>query len=103
MKIQGHRHDQARNSKTVADFLHQNSSRSKGRRSNIVTAVVVHDDANGKVDTGRNATAKCESLGVFARVCHLRDDGKIRWYSAEPTEQRDQVSTLSQTLHWLVI
>ena len=88
MEIQGHGHDQARNSKTVADFLHQNSSRSKGGRSNIVTAVVVHDDADGKVDAGRNATAKRKSLGILARVCHLRDDGKIGWNATKCENNR---------------
>lgn len=88
MKIQGHGHYQSRNCKTVADFLHQDSGRSKGGRSDVVTAVVVYDDADSKVHAGCNATAECESLGVFARVCHLRDNGKVGWNSAKCEDDR---------------
>lgn len=88
MEIQGHRHDQTRNSKTVADFLHQDSSRSKGRRSNIVAAVVVHDDANGEVNAGRDSTAECEGLRIFSWVCHLRDNGKIGGNATEGKDNR---------------
>jgi hypothetical protein len=88
MKIQGHGHDQSRDRETIADFLHQNTGGSECRRSNVVAAVVVHNNADGKIYTSRNATAQCESLRVFSRVCHLRDDGKVGWYAAESKDDR---------------
>jgi hypothetical protein len=92
MKIQGHGHNKSRDCKTIANFLHQNTSRSECRRSNVVATVVVHDDADGKVDTSRNTTAKCESLRVFSRVCHLRDDGEVGRHAAESEDDRGNCS-----------
>jgi hypothetical protein len=75
-------HEKARKDQAVANFLHENTSRPKGRRSHIRTAVVIDNDTNDDVDNGGGPLADQDGSGVEARVLHLGCDREVSWQAA---------------------
>jgi hypothetical protein len=74
VSVEGSRDDQTRKSQTVGDLLDSLSSRSESRRSNIGTAVVVHNNADNDVNDSDDALAKDQSLLVVLGLSHLSSD-----------------------------
>lgn len=64
-------HKKTRKNQSIANFLHENTSRSKSRRSHIRTAIVVDDDTDDDVNDGSGSLADQNRAGVKARVLHL--------------------------------
>lgn len=63
-------------SKTITDPLHQSPSRSKGRRSDIDTAVPVDDSSNCDVDSCNDEMAEPDDPKTESLIPHLGNDGE---------------------------
>ena len=81
MNVQDLGDKKTRKNQAVADFLHENTSRSKSRRSHIRTAIVVDNDSDDDVDNGGSSLADQNRAGVESWVLHLGCDGKVGWNS----------------------
>lgn len=64
-------HKKTRKNQSIANFLHENTSRSKSRRSHIRAAIVVDNDSDDDVNDGSGSLADQNRAGVKARVLHL--------------------------------
>jgi len=74
VSVECSRHNQTRESQTVADLLDGLSSRSESGRSDIGTAVVVDNNADNDVNNSDDALAKDQSLLVVLGLSHLSSD-----------------------------
>ena len=88
MNVQDLSHEKTWKDQAVADFLHENTSRSKSRRSHIRTAVVVDNDSDDDVNNCSGSLADQNRAGVKTRVLHLRCDGEIGWNASVTKNQR---------------
>ena len=88
VNVQDLSHEKTWKDQAVADFLHENTSRSKSRRSHIRTAVVVDNDSDDDVNNRGGSLADQNRAGVKPRVLHLRCDGKIGWNASVTKNQR---------------
>lgn len=74
MSVECSRDNETRESQAVADLLDGLSSRSKSRRSDISTAVVVNNNADNDVNNSDDALAKDQGLLVVLGLSHLSSD-----------------------------
>lgn len=74
--------NQSRKSQSVADLLHQRSSRTKSGRSNVRSTEIVDNNSNGNVHRSHDRLAANHSLCVMTRVAHLRSDVEEGWRSS---------------------
>ena len=88
VNVQDLSHEKTGKDQAVADFLHENTSRSKSRRSHIRTAVVVDNDSDNDVNNRGGSLADQNRACVETRVLHLRCDGKIGWNASVTENQR---------------
>jgi hypothetical protein len=79
-----------RKNQAVADFLHENTSRSESRRSHIRTAEVVDNDSDDDVNHGGGSLADQNGAGVKPGVLHLRCDRKVGWNSCRAKSSGQQ-------------
>lgn len=82
--------DQGGQGKPVRDLLHHRARRSKSRRGDIGTTVVVDDNADGDIDSRHQRLADDEGSGVVARLAHLGNDGEEGRCAGVSEDQRRQ-------------
>lgn len=98
MAVEQSRGEETRESNTVADFLHQETGRSQSRGREVLTRVVVDDDADGAavrpvcmwkervlIQVGRrhDRVTDDQSLGKLLGSCHLGDGAKVHWVATD--------------------
>jgi len=74
-------YEQTWNSKTITNFLHQDTSRSEGRTGDVLTSVVVDDGSDNEVDHRDGTLADQDTFGVILDVPHFSDDVEETWCS----------------------
>lgn len=87
MDVQNLGHEKTGKNQAVADLLHENTSRSKGRRTHIRAAVVVNNDSDDDINNRGGSLADQNRAGVKSWVLHLRCNGEISW-NASVTENQ---------------
>jgi hypothetical protein len=76
MKVNANGDKKTRKSQTVTDPLHQGTSGTESRRSDIDTAVPVDDGSNGDIDSCYDEVADPDDSEAETLLPHLGDDGE---------------------------
>lgn len=74
MRVNSDRDKETGNCNAVRNFLYQTTGGSKSRVGEVLTAVVVDDNADCKIGRNDSSLADEERLIVVARLTHLSND-----------------------------
>jgi hypothetical protein len=76
MEVNANSDEKTRKSQTVTDPLHQGTSGTESRRSDIDTAVPVDDGSDGDIDSCYDEVADPDDSKAETLLPHLGDDGE---------------------------
>lgn len=64
---------------SIADLLHRRARRTKSRRCNVRSTVIVHDTSDGDIDGSHDTLTNNQCFRILTRVAHLGDDVEKGW------------------------